>query len=150
MATFENLPTGKHVFEVAALDNQGNASNSPAKLEFSVFAPWYRTTGFLIFMSAAMLTSGHLGWLVFRHYKERSKLIVLLSNARVAAEAASRSKSEFLANMSHEIRTPMSGVIGRTDLALQCDIAEDVREYLETVKASGQSLLTTYGNQRYS
>ena len=141
MATFENLPAGKHVFEATALDNQGNASSLPAKLEFSVFAPWYRTTGFLIFMTAAMLTIGHLGWLVFRHYRERGKLIVLLSNARVAAEAASLSKSEFLANMSHEIRTPMSGVIGMTDLALQCEVSEDVREYLQTVKISGQSLL---------
>jgi len=111
-------------------------------LEFTVFDPWFRTTGFLTLTALATLVIGYLARLVFRHYHERGKLIVLLSSARAAAEAASLSKSEFLANMSHEIRTPMSGVIGMTDLALRCEVSEEAREYLETVKSSGQALLT--------
>ena len=75
--------------------------------------------------------------------EENKKINRKISEARQAAEQASRSKTQFLANMSHDIRTPMNGIIGMLNIADRyVDNPDEVKKYHQKIRMVSEYLLS--------
>lgn len=66
--------------------------------------------------------------------------------ARDNAEKASMVKAQFLSTITHELRTPMYAVTGLTHLLLSENPTEDQKKHLDSLKFSGEYLLSLINN----
>lgn len=65
-----------------------------------------------------------------------------LQLAKDKAEKASKARAEFLSTVSHELRTPLNAINGITHLLLEEQPKKSQLNYLESLKFSGNYLLT--------
>lgn len=95
---------------------------------------------FIIILSAGILFLIILLILLRKRAREE-RLMTEQAAALRSAEQASIEKNKFLGNVSHDMRTPLNGILGYTDLALQAQDPDTMRDYLGKIRISGRLLL---------
>jgi PAS domain S-box-containing protein len=58
------------------------------------------------------------------------------------AETANREKSDYIARLGHGLRTPLHAVIGMTDLLMTTKLTRKQRNYVESIRTSGELVVT--------
>ncbi len=61
-------------------------------------------------------------------------------------ETAGRQNADFMSNVSHELRTPINMVIGISEVTLEKDISQEVREDIQSIQMAGKRLSNQINN----
>ena len=115
--------------------NQASGDPAPALLEALLLVAF----GVLVRRVVIQLEQNHV--IATEAEAKKSQLLDDLSQRNDELQELTRLKSEFLATMSHEIRTPLSGIIGMTSLLTDTSLSAEQREYVDTIRVSGDALL---------
>ncbi|MEO8000549.1 MAG: ATP-binding protein [Arenimonas sp.] len=100
-----------------------------------------QTNATALIANALALVAGGIGFAAIRRSQEESRELLIVQLRAEQARQASEEKSSFLSNMSHEIRTPMNAIFGFTQLLSESVTAPLERDWVRSIKKSGQMLL---------
>jgi signal transduction histidine kinase len=133
---FSGLGLGRHVFQVRALDRNGNAETVPAELEFNVVVPWYREARLAVILAVALVCSLFFAALALNRHRRLQH-----SYAEVGQLVTERTRQLELANREL-LHSQKMNALG----TLAAGIAHDFNNILSIIKGSVQIIEDNLAN----
>jgi signal transduction histidine kinase len=127
-ASFSDLASGKHYFQVRAMDRNFNIDPKPAQYEFSVVLPWYREKRLVLISAACAAAVLFFAALAFNRH-----LRLLRSYAEIERKVTQRTSELEMANREL-LHSQKMNALG----TLAAGIAHDFNNILSIIKGSAQ------------
>ena len=125
---FNDLPAGKHYFQVRAMDRNGNIDPRPARREFVVVGPWYREARLVFISGSGAVVALFFAGLAFNRHRR-----LVRGYAEVEEKVAQRTRELEIANREL-VHSQKMNALG----TLAAGIAHDFNNILSIVKGSTQ------------
>ncbi len=145
-AHYGNLPPGKYVFKIRAMNSDGSMSDE-LRYPFTIKPPWWKTwwaySIYTFIVIIVLILLYRYRRIALQKKEERKENEWLMQKEIEIAKKSAEFKQNFLANMSHEIRTPLTGLIGMAELLKKTPLNDKQKDYLETLMHSSENLRET-------
>lgn len=135
IASYTNVPPGKYVFHVQALDEASPEYLSERTLQITVLPPWWRSwwayTIYGILIVVLLVVAIKL-----------SLFMIKMKNDIYIEQKLSELKIRFFTNISHELRTPLTLIKGPIqELKEKEQLSDKGKQYLNLMEKSTEQML---------
>ena len=135
IASYPNVPHGKYLFRVQAIDEANASLKSERTLEIIILPPWYLTWWAYIIYSI-------LGLLLIYAAIKGVLFYIRMRNEVYIEQRVSDLKIKFFTNISHELRTPLTLIMGPIqELKQKQQLTEKGKQYIALIEKSANQML---------
>lgn len=135
IASYPNIPHGKYIFKVQAIDEANELNKAEQTLEIIILPPWWLTW---MAKTVYVLLSLLLAYGIIRAVL----LYIRIRNEVYIEQRVSELKIRFFTNISHELRTPLTLIMGPVqELKEKYQFEDKAKQYIALIeKNAGQML----------
>lgn len=127
-ARYAGLPAGDYTFEVRARNNDGNWSDQPAKLAFTIRPPFYSTWWFRLILMAGFLAAVAF---VYNYYRVNKQVELERMRVRIASD------------LHDDVGASLTEIALQTDFLQASSIPDNIRSPLQNIGETSRRIVTT-------